>query len=203
MDKNNIAEYLKKLKDIEETLGSEENIDSAFLGEIDNVLSSLYKEMPTEQNIITTQLTMTVGGTLVKVKKLDSNAVIPSYSKIGDAGMDLTITREIENTSFSVSYGFGIAMEIPKGYVGLIFPRSSIRNQDLILSNSVGVLDSGYRGELQATFKKTNGLDSIKYKVGERGAQIIILPYPTIYMTEVLELSDTERGTGGFGSTGK
>lgn len=203
MDKNNIAEYLKKLKDIEETLGSEENIDSAFLGEIDNVLSSLYKEMPTEQNIITTQPTMTVGGTLVKVKKLDSNAVIPSYSKIGDAGMDLTITREIENTSFSVSYGFGIAMEIPKGYVGLIFPRSSIRNQDLILSNSVGVLDSGYRGELQATFKKTNGLDSIKYKVGERGAQIIILPYPTIYMTEVLELSDTERGTGGFGSTGK
>jgi dUTP pyrophosphatase len=66
----------------------------------------------------------------------------------------------------------------------------------------VGVIDSGYRGELQATFKKTQGLDSIKYKVGERGAQIIILPYPTIYMTEVPELSDTERGTGGFGSTG-
>ena len=145
---------------------------------------------------------MTGGGVLVKVKKLDSNAVVPSYSKVGDAGMDLTITKEIENTSFSVSYGFGIAMEIPKGYVGLVFPRSSVRNQDLILSNCVGVIDSGYRGELQATFKKTQGLDSIKYKVGERGAQIIILPYPTIYMTEVPELSDTERGSGGFGSTG-
>lgn len=208
MDKNAIEEYLKKLKDIEETLGSEENIDSNFMNEIDNVLNSLYKEMPTEptqpmgQSIINTQPTMTGGGTLVKVKKLDSNAVIPSYSKVGDAGMDLTITREIENTSFSVSYGFGIAMEIPKGFVGLVFPRSSVRNQDLILSNCVGVIDSGYRGELQATFKKTNGLDSVKYKVGERGAQIIILPYPTIYMTEVPELSDTERGTGGFGSTG-
>jgi dUTP pyrophosphatase len=206
MDKKAIEDYLKKLKDIEETLGSEENVDTNFMNEIDNVLSSLYKEMPTEptqQNIINTQPTMTGGGTLVKVKKLDPNAVIPSYSKVGDAGMDLTITREIENTSFSVSYGFGIAMEIPKGFVGLVFPRSSVRNQDLILSNCVGVIDSGYRGELQATFKKTNGLDSIKYKVGERGAQIIILPYPTIYMTEVPELSDTERGTGGFGSTGK
>ena len=209
MDKNAIEEYLKKLKDIEETLSSEENVDVNFMNEIDNVLSSLYKEMPTEptqpmgQSIINTQPAMTGGGTLVKVKKLDPNAVIPSYSKVGDAGMDLTITREIENTSFSVSYGFGIAMEIPKGFVGLVFPRSSVRNQDLILSNCVGVIDSGYRGELQATFKKTNGLDSIKYKVGERGAQIIILPYPTIYMTEVPELSDTERGTGGFGSTGK
>jgi dUTP pyrophosphatase len=209
MDKNAIEEYLKKLKDIEETLSSEENVDVNFMNEIDNVLSSLYKEMPTEptqpmgQSIINTQPVMTGGGTLVKVKKLDPNAVIPSYSKVGDAGMDLTITREIENTSFSVSYGFGIAMEIPKGFVGLVFPRSSVRNQDLILSNCVGVIDSGYRGELQATFKKTNGLDSIKYKVGERGAQIIILPYPTIYMTEVPELSDTDRGTGGFGSTGK
>jgi dUTP pyrophosphatase len=117
--------------------------------------------------------------------------------------MDLTITREIENTSFSVSYGFGISMEIPKNFVGLVFPRSSVRNQDLILSNCVGVIDSGYRGEIQATFKKTNGLDSIKYKVGDRGAQIIILPYPQVKMVESDELSDTERGTGGFGSTGQ
>jgi dUTP pyrophosphatase len=206
MDKNAIEDYLKKLKDIEETLSSNDNIDLNFMGEIDNVLNSLYKEIPTEptqQNIINTQPTMTGGGILVKVKKLDPNAVIPSYSKVGDAGMDLTITKEIENTSFSVSYGFGIAMEIPKGYVGLVFPRSSVRNQDLILSNCVGVIDSGYRGELQATFKKTQGLDSIKYSVGDRGAQIIILPYPTIYMTEVPELSESERGTGGFGSTGK
>ena len=134
---------------------------------------------------------------------MSDNAVIPSYSKVGDAGMDLTITREIENTTFDVSYGFGISMEIPKNFVGLVFPRSSVRNQDLMLSNCVGVIDSGYRGELQATFKKTQGLDSIKYKVGDRGAQIVILPYPQVKMVESDELSDTERGTSGFGSTGQ
>jgi dUTP pyrophosphatase len=94
-------------------------------------------------------------------------------------------------------------MEIPSGYVGLVFPRSSVRNQDLILSNCVGVIDSGYRGEIQATFKKTMGMDSQSYNPGDRGAQILILPYPKIYMTQVPELSDSERGTGGFGSTGK
>jgi dUTP pyrophosphatase len=208
MNQQEAEEYLKKLEEFEKTIGSEDDdLDLNFMSEVNELLSKLQEELQqtppvTEQTIINTQPTMTGGGVLVKVKKLDSNAVVPSYSKVGDAGMDLTITKEIENTTFSVSYGFGIAIEIPKGYVGLVFPRSSVRNQDLILSNCVGVIDSGYRGELQATFKKTQGLDSIKYKVGERGAQIIILPYPTIYMTEVPELSDTERGSGGFGSTG-
>ena len=216
MEKEEIEQYLKKLEEIEKTLNddTDESQDMSYLSELEEVLNKLSGEITNDevsknintpvdgQNIINTQPTMTGGGTLVKVKKLVPEAVIPSYSKVGDAGMDLTITKEIENTSFSVSYGFGIAIEIPKGYVGLVFPRSSVRNQDLILSNCVGVIDSGYRGELQATFKKTNGLDSIKYKVGDRGAQIIILPYPTIYMTEVPELSNTERGSGGFGSTG-
>jgi dUTP pyrophosphatase len=217
MENEKIEAYLKKIQEIEQTLSNdndEENVDMSFLNQIEGILNEITTDISKDeisktindpivgQNIINTQPTMTGGGTLVKVKKLVPEAIIPSYSKVGDAGMDLTITKEIENTSFSVSYGFGIAIEIPKGYVGLVFPRSSVRNQDLILSNCVGVIDSGYRGELQATFKKTQGLDSIKYKVGDRGAQIIILPYPTIYMTEVPELSNTERGSGGFGSTG-
>ena len=210
MTENDIKNYLEKLKQIEQQLNSDDDIeDFDFLKDVDKVLGSLNSDLvqqmvqPVNNTVpLNSDLGTITQGVMVKVKKLDPNAVIPSYSKIGDAGMDLTITREIENTSFSVSYGFGIAMEIPKGFVGLVFPRSSVRNQDLILSNCVGVIDSGYRGELQATFKKTQGLDSIKYKVGERGAQIIILPYPTIYMTEVPELSDTERGSGGFGSTG-
>jgi dUTP pyrophosphatase len=207
MDKGEAEEYLKKLQDLEKNINSdddEEDIDLNFIGELNELLTKLDQEFKTDT--ITKQPTNKVlmnEGVLVKVKKLDPNAVVPSYSKVGDAGMDLTITREIENTSFSVSYGFGIAMEIPKGFVGLVFPRSSVRNQELVLSNCVGVIDSGYRGELQATFKKTNGLDSLKYKVGERGAQIIILPYPQVFMTEVPELSDSERGEGGFGSTGK
>ena len=213
MEKEDVENYLKQLEDFEKTIGSDnedEEIDLNFVSELNDLLNKLQSDLITpEVNEQTMNNNQPINsgvvseGVLVKVKKLDPNAVIPSYSKVGDAGMDLTITKEIENTSFSVSYGFGIAMEIPKGYVGLVFPRSSVRNQELILSNCVGVIDSGYRGELQATFKKTQGLDSIKYKVGERGAQIIILPYPTIYMTEVPELSDTERGAGGFGSTGK
>jgi dUTP pyrophosphatase len=139
----------------------------------------------------------------VRIKKLNENAVIPSYAKDGDAGMDLVATKIISNTTFDVTYGTDLAMEIPKGFVGLVFPRSSIRKYELILSNSVGVIDSGYRGELQATFRKENGLDSLAYKVGDRIAQIMIIPYPPIEFDEVAELSDTERGDGGFGSTGK
>ena len=139
----------------------------------------------------------------VKIKKLNSNAVIPSYAKIGDAGMDLVATNILSNTTFDITYALGIALEIPEGFVGLVFPRSSIRKYELTLSNSVGVIDSGYRGELQATFKKTNGLDSLSYNVGDRIAQIVIIPHPSIEFEEVEELNNTERGEGGFGSTGK
>ena len=139
----------------------------------------------------------------VKIKKLHPNAVVPQYAKSGDGGMDLVATSILSNTTFDITYGLGVALEIPEGFVGLIFPRSSIRKYDLALSNAVGVCDSGYRGELQATFKKTNGLDSLSYKVGDRVAQIMIIPYPSIEFIEVEELSNTERGDGGFGSTGK
>jgi len=144
----------------------------------------------------------------VKIKKLKPNAVVPSYAKAGDAGMDLVATSIISNTTFDITYGMGIALEIPEGFVGLIFPRSSIRKTDLALTNCVGVIDSGYRGELQATFKKVYGkndirIDETDYKVGDRIAQIMIIPHPTIQFEEVEELNNTERGEGGFGSTGK
>ena len=144
----------------------------------------------------------------VKIKKLHPNAVIPTYAKAGDAGMDLVATSILSNTTFDITFGMGIALEIPEGFVGLIFPRSSIRKTDLALTNCVGVVDSGYRGELQATFKKVYGKNDVRigetdYKVGDRIAQIIILPYPQIEFNEVEELSNTERGDGGFGSTGK
>ena len=136
----------------------------------------------------------------VKIKKLNPNAIIPSYAKVGDAGMDLVITDIKGENKYDITYGFGISMEIPEGFMGLVFPRSSIRKTDLILSNSVGVIDSGYRGEIQVTFKKT-GLN--KYEIGDRGVQIIIMPHPPIEFEEVEELTNTERGEGGFGSTGK
>ena len=139
----------------------------------------------------------------VKIKLLHEDAVKPKYAKESDAGLDLVATSIISNTTFDVTYGLGIALEIPKGFVGLVFPRSSIRKYELLLSNSVGVIDSGYRGELQATFKKENGLDSLAYKVGDRVCQIMIIPHPEIEFEEVNELNNTERGEGGFGSTGK
>ena len=152
----------------------------------------------------------------VRIKKLSELAVVPSYAKDGDAGMDLIATSIISDTPTQITYGLGVALEIPKGFVGLVFPRSSIRKTGLQLSNSVGVIDSGYRGELQATFNKLFGgeamYDEMKvkeiqpndfYKVGDRVAQIMIIPHPDIQFEEANELSDTERSEGGFGSTGK
>ena len=142
----------------------------------------------------------------VNIKKVHPDAVIPSYAKNGDAGMDLVATSIIGETLGSITYGLGIALEIPEGFVGLVFPRSSIRKTNLQLSNSVGVIDSGYRGELQATFNKVQGIDNVEresYKVGDRVCQVMIIPHPTIEFNEVNELSNTERGEGGFGSTGK
>ena len=136
---------------------------------------------------------------IVKIKKLSELAQIPTYAKYGDAGMDLVATEIINEDAFQITYGIGLAMQIPTGFVGLVFPRSSIRKTDLSLTNCVGVIDSGYRGELQATFKK-NGLN--KYEVGDRVAQIMIIPHPDIQFEEADELSNTERGDGGFGSTG-
>ena len=136
----------------------------------------------------------------IKIRKIHPDAVIPKYSKLGDAGMDLTATDMQYIDSEHIKYGFGIAIEIPLGYVGFVFPRSSCYKQRQILSNAVGVIDSGYRGEISVVMIGTS-LHS--YKPGERVAQLIIMPYPQVEFEEVSELSETERGTGGYGSTGK
>lgn len=138
----------------------------------------------------------------VGVKKLHPSAVIPKYAKPGDAGLDLTAVEIINDEGFQVTYKTGLAFEIPLGYVGLIFPRSSVRNYQLDLSNCVGVIDSGYRGEVQFTFNKLAGIPSKKYEVGDRVGQMIIMPYPEVSLVEMENLSSTERGEGGFGSSG-
>lgn len=136
----------------------------------------------------------------IKIKKLHQDAVIPAYAKDGDAGMDLTAVSMQYLDNEHVKYNFGIAIEIPKGFVGLVFPRSSCFKQRQILSNAVGVIDSGYRGEISAVMigSATGG-----YKEGERVAQILILPYPEVEFELTEELNETERGSGGYGSSGK
>lgn len=167
----------------------------------------------------------------IKIKKLHKDAVVPKYSLNGDAGLDLTATERYYDKFGNVHYNTGLAFEIPEGYVGLLFPRSSNAKKDLILSNSVGVLDSNYRGEVSFKFKPSvvcwsdeyslsigedseyfdetvSPLDSSKgisfqeYEVGDRIGQIIILPYPKIEFLEVNELPDSVRGNGNYGSTG-
>ena len=155
----------------------------------------------------------------IKIKKLSKDAVIPKYAKEGDAGMDLVaISKEYDGDGNTV-YGTGLAFEIPKGYFGLLVPRSSNAKTDLRLTNSSGILDSCYRGEVMFKYRNdnfSNMSDDYKvhlfngniaftneYNVGDRIGQILILPYPEINFLEVDELSETERGKGGYGSSGK
>lgn len=150
----------------------------------------------------------------VKIKKLHPNGIIPSYAKDGDAGMDLVAISKRFDENGCVVYGTGLAFEIPKGYVGLIFPRSSVSKCSISMANCVGVVDSGYRGEVTVKFRPMDSFEygltkesrknyKFCYEVLERVAQLIIMPYPHIDFVEVEELSETERADGGFGSTGK
>lgn len=133
----------------------------------------------------------------INVKKLHKDAVIPAYAKFGDAGMDL-VAVETEEKGEWVTYKTGLALEIPDGFVGLLFPRSSVYKKNQRLANSVGVIDSGYRGEVMFKFSKSDN----QYNVGERVGQIIIMPYPQVNFNEVEKLTASQRGVGGFGSTG-
>lgn len=143
-------------------------------------------------------------------KKLDDKATIPSYSKEGDACLDFTATSKTYDDAGNVVYGTGIALAIPEGYVGLLFPRSSVSNKLQVQANSVGVIDSGYRGEIMLKFKPVEGGHSRnisssedQYEVGDRVGQLLILPYPQIELLEIGELPESERGDKGWGSTGK
>lgn len=137
---------------------------------------------------------------VAKFKKIFFDAEIPSYTKKGDAGMDLR-ARSLMRTGQYYEYGTGLGLEIPEGYVALLFPRSSISKTDHYLRNSVGVIDSGYRGEIKVRMSVPN-LGAKEYDIGDKIAQLVIIKLPWVEIEEVEELSETDRGEGGFGSTG-
>jgi len=137
----------------------------------------------------------------VKVRKMHPRAVLPTYAKEGDAAMDMYAAEVMKDTYGNYVYLTGVALEIPPGFVGLLFPRSSVSKTSMSLANSVGVVDSGYRGEIMFKYRHINNLNPF-YKTGERVGQLMIIPYPKIELIEVEELSTTDRGDGGFGSTG-
>ena len=132
----------------------------------------------------------------VKIKKLHDNAIIPQCETPGAAGMDLYAT-DISKCTYFTEYGTGLAIEIPMGCVGLLFPRSSISKlPGMSLANSVGVIDSDYRGEIKVRFRGS------EYNVGDRIAQLVIVPHMSVQFEETGALPETVRGDGAFGSTG-
>lgn len=136
----------------------------------------------------------------VNIKKLHPDAVIPKYAKRGDAGLDLTAVDVVADGS-TLTYKTGLAIEIPSWHVGLLFPRSSVYKTGQTLTNCVGVIDSGYRGEIM--LKYTLSPYAKEYQIGDRVGQLVIMPYPKIDFVEVDELIPSDRGQGGYGSTGR
>lgn len=142
----------------------------------------------------------------VRIKKLRENAVCPSYQSASAAGADLYAALD---SAIAVEAGqtvlvpTGIAMEIPEGFVGLVYARSGLASKKgLAPANKVGVIDSDYRGEIMVALHNHSG-ERAQVLSGERIAQIVLTPYLTAEFEESDELSETARGEGGFGSTGK
>lgn len=139
---------------------------------------------------------------IVKIKKLSANAVIPQYALHGDAAMDLFASEHIEiKPGERVSVSTGIAMEIPYGYVGLIWDKSGVSHKGG-LKTLGGVIDAGYRGEVKVGMINL-ATETYTFEKGHKVAQMIIQERAEVELEEVSELSDSKRGTGGFGSTGK
>lgn len=142
----------------------------------------------------------------VNVKKLKENAIIPVYGSASAAGADLYAALDSDEVEIAagetVLIPTGLSMEIPEGFAGLIYARSGLASKKgLAPANKVGVIDSDYRGEIMVALHNHSNKTAVVTQ-GERVAQFIITPYLHANYKEVLELSDTERGSGGFGSTG-
>ena len=138
----------------------------------------------------------------IRFKKLSDQAQPPFKASPYAAGYDLVaISKEWDEQHSCWVFGTGLALEIPIGYVGLLFPRSSVFKTTHILANCVGVIDADYRGEVKVFFRDLNN-GSLEYQIGERVAQLIILPIPQVDYIETETISETKRGIGGYGSTG-
>ncbi len=156
----------------------------------------------------------------IKIKKLSDTAKLPTQGHNTDAGWDLYA----DSITGSSKYGYiqintGVAVDIPEGYVGYLFPRSSVSKTNLTLANCVGVVDTGYHGPLCLRFKPTGdsaimnvfpytGMSELRdyepdtYNIGDKCGQLIIMPIPQVNFTEVESFEESDRGEGGFGSTG-
>lgn len=139
----------------------------------------------------------------VKIKRLYEHVDIPEKATKGAAGFDLVaIDYRYDHNNHYHEYGTGLSIELPQNYEAQIRPRSSISKNSLVLVNSPGTIDSDYRGEIIVRFKEIDDR-GVLYNVGDRIAQLVIQEIPEVNFVEVTELASTDRGSGGFGSTGK
>ena len=139
----------------------------------------------------------------IKIKKVHEKAIVPKYARRGDAGMDVySVEGLIVKSKERKLISTGISFEIPEGFEIQVRPKSGLAlNHGLTIVNTPGTLDSGYRGELKVILLNT-GENDYEIKPGEKIAQIVLARYEQAEIEEVSELSESERGAGGFGSTG-
>jgi dUTP pyrophosphatase len=140
----------------------------------------------------------------VKFKKLNDSTKLPYKGSLNAACYDV-YAHSITFKDGKAVYGLGFSTEIPVGYRGVIVPRSNLSKHQWMLGNSMGIIDADYRGEWMIVFKCLGEMiyNPLPYGIGDRCGQLYFEPVQGFYMEEVDELSDTERGEGGFGSTGK
>jgi dUTP pyrophosphatase len=136
---------------------------------------------------------------------LTETATLPSRARSGDAGLDLYAAEAARlGPGERASVGTGIAVEIPDGHAGLVLPRSGIAaRHGIALVNAPGLIDAGYRGEVRILLLNTDRLEPFEIAPGDRIAQLLVTPYATVAPVDAVELSATERGNGGFGSSGR
>jgi len=141
----------------------------------------------------------------LRVAKLNEQAVVPSRAHAGDAGLDLYACEAAHlGPGERWSVGTGVAVEIPEGYAGMVLPRSGIaRDHGIALVNSPGLIDAGYRGEVRVLLLNTDPAETFRVEPGERIAQLVVVPVGMPEPLEVEALSDSSRGDGGFGSSGR
>ena len=140
----------------------------------------------------------------LRITRLDPQVELPSYAYEGDAGLDLRANEDVTLQPFERRLiSTGLAIAIPEGYAGFVQPRSGLAlKQGLSMANTPGLIDSHYRGELKVVAINLDAHNAIHVERGERIAQLVIQQVPVVHLMEVEELDETDRGTGGFGSSG-
>lgn len=147
---------------------------------------------------------MTQNNVTLPIKRLDPSVELPSYAYEGDAGLDLRSNEDVTLAPFERRLvGTGLAIAIPEGYAGFVQPRSGLAlREGLSMANTPGLIDAHYRGELKVCAINLDPVKSIHIERGERIAQLVIQEVPLVRLKEVGELDETDRGAGGFGSSG-